>query len=433
MASTFPSKKSDCCDVLLLEDLWTDHYCWCHVEIVALALKLAMQIQEAPSLLIRRGEGSASRTELSGSLPVGSSGMMQYMYDGTTRFLPTTSTTTANHNTGGSPRHTTTSTTTSSSSTQHYWRPTTFLWKCVLSLVVWTVAVMAVQHVRIIGGSGHSFQEVQPRLSFWQPPPPQQQQQIHAESNAEAEVADVSAWSIPGSFRLDLSTEDNYQIIMDATSTTHAPHDVPCGHTKFADIRKDMDYSFHKVYNCQRQLFQDTLIESMLLKHSTTTPTTSACEKQPQNWIVFTAGVMGAGKSWTLKHLADQQRFPLDAFVTVDPDRVRRKLPEFDVYVRNAPEKAGEWTRKESGMLSEILTEAALRQGANVLVDGSLRNATYYASYFQNLRVRYPHYKIGILHVTAPREAVLERAMVRFLCYYYLGDGRHACRTRKGV
>lgn len=103
----------------------------------------------------------------------------------------------------------------------------------------------------------------------------------------------------------------------------------------------------------------------------------------------------------------------MDAFVTVDPDSVRRLLPEFDRYVQLTPEKAGELTRKESGMIAEILTEAALRSGKNVLVDGTLRNSTWYQDYFDDLRVRYPTLRIGILHVTAPREAVLERALVR--------------------
>ena len=120
----------------------------------------------------------------------------------------------------------------------------------------------------------------------------------------------------------------------------------------------------------------------------------------------------GAGKSFTIRQLHEKGRFPLQDFVTVDPDSVRRLLPEFEKYVQVAPEMAGELTRKESGMISEILTEAALRRGQNVLVDGTLRNSTWYQSYFENLRERYPTVKIGILHVTAPREAVLKRALV---------------------
>jgi len=121
----------------------------------------------------------------------------------------------------------------------------------------------------------------------------------------------------------------------------------------------------------------------------------------------------GAGKSFTIRHLANKGRFPLQNFVVVDPDSVRRDLPEFDHYVKLVPDQAGERTRKESGMISELITEAALQRGQNVLVDGTLRNSTWYTSYFTSLRERYPRIQIGILHVTAPRQAVLERAHSR--------------------
>jgi predicted kinase len=114
-----------------------------------------------------------------------------------------------------------------------------------------------------------------------------------------------------------------------------------------------------------------------------------------------------------MKQLHDKGRFPLDDFVKVDPDSVRHQLPEFELYVQKEPETAGILTRKEAGMISEICIEAALRRGQNVLVDGTLRNSTWYQDYFANLRERYPQLQIGILHVTAPREAVISRAMVR--------------------
>ena len=63
-------------------------------------------------------------------------------------------------------------------------------------------------------------------------------------------------------------------------------------------------------------------------------------------------------------------------------------------------------------MVSEILTLAALEKGKNVLVDGSLRDSNWYQGYFSSLRNDYPLLKIGIIHVTAPREAIIERAEV---------------------
>lgn len=123
---------------------------------------------------------------------------------------------------------------------------------------------------------------------------------------------------------------------------------------------------------------------------------------------------MGAGKSHTLNMLVQKDRFPLTAFVVVDPDEIRRLLPEFHMYINENPELAGELTRKEAGFISEILTLAALQAGKNVLQDGSLRDPDWYQTYFKRLRKEFPDVRQAILHVTAPREAVFQRAAVSF-------------------
>lgn len=41
------------------------------------------------------------------------------------------------------------------------------------------------------------------------------------------------------------------------------------------------------------------------------------CERPRDNWLVFTAGCMGAGKGHTLNWLNAQGLFPLDSFVRV--------------------------------------------------------------------------------------------------------------------
>lgn len=70
----------------------------------------------------------------------------------------------------------------------------------------------------------------------------------------------------------------------------------------------------------------------------------------------------------------------------------------------------------QAGYISEILTWAALNEGKNVLVDGSLRDHEWYKEYFQHLRHQYNDLHIAILHITASREAVLERAWVSYHC-----------------
>ena len=79
-----------------------------------------------------------------------------------------------------------------------------------------------------------------------------------------------------------------------------------------------------------------------------------------------------------MRKLVENGRFPLTAFVIVDPDEIRHRLPEFHMYVEENPELAGSMTRKEAGFIAEILTLAALQAGKNVLQDGSLRDSDWY-------------------------------------------------------
>ncbi|KAL3894253.1 MAG: hypothetical protein SGARI_007801, partial [Bacillariaceae sp.] len=85
----------------------------------------------------------------------------------------------------------------------------------------------------------------------------------------------------------------------------------------------------------------------------------------------------------------------------------------FHIYVNANPELAGELTNKEAGFIAEILTLAALQGGKNVLQDGSLRDAAWYETYFARLRKEFPKVRQAIIHVTAPRDAVFERAAAR--------------------
>jgi hypothetical protein len=56
---------------------------------------------------------------------------------------------------------------------------------------------------------------------------------------------------------------------------------------------------------------------------------------------------------------------------------IRHMLPEMPGYVDLAPENAGAMTQKEAGFIQELLTLEGLKRGKNVLVDGSLRNASW--------------------------------------------------------
>jgi len=178
----------------------------------------------------------------------------------------------------------------------------------------------------------------------------------------------------------------------------------------YAHIRKGLDYSYHSNYSRERQLLQDAIIADF-----TTTPKIVDVDGQvgttpTEPFIVFTAGAMGAGKGYVLHYMNQHGYFPLPSFVIVDPDEIRSHFPEYNLYKSENPLMAGELTRKEAGYIVEILTYAAMQAGKNVLVDGSLRDWEWYGEYFARLKEEYSCAKISILHVDAPREAIIQRA-----------------------
>lgn len=114
-----------------------------------------------------------------------------------------------------------------------------------------------------------------------------------------------------------------------------------------------------------------------------------------------------------MHRLASQNYFPLQSYVSVDPDEIRQQFPEFHLYATLSRAQAGERTHKEAGYVTEITTRVALDKGYNVLVDGSLRDWEWYAEYFDQLRKTYKKLRIAILYVSAPRDVIFERAKVR--------------------
>lgn len=159
---------------------------------------------------------------------------------------------------------------------------------------------------------------------------------------------------------------------------------------RFAHIRKTLDYNYHSNYTFERQRFQDAIIVEFLKAAFIYDKDGEICTTPTEPWLCFTAGPMGAGlsnllcdllvdalhndplifpyllnsgKSYTMRKLVEKGRFPLLAFVNVDPDEIRRQLPEYHLYLSESPELAGDLTRKESGFIAEILTLAGLESG----------------------------------------------------------------------
>lgn len=83
------------------------------------------------------------------------------------------------------------------------------------------------------------------------------------------------------------------------------------------------------------------------------------------------------------------------------------------VLIQRDPQSAGSNTQKEAGLICEVATLVAMGKHRHVLLDGSLRNASWYRQYFSYLRSIHPQYKLSILHVVASAETIFERARKR--------------------
>ena len=172
----------------------------------------------------------------------------------------------------------------------------------------------------------------------------------------------------------------------------------------FREAREALDWSYHIKPIAPRQQLQDKILATAMKP---------SCERRERPWIVFTAGAMGAGKSYALHALHAERLFPLDTFQTIDPDALKHELPEMPGYLLFDRPSAATKLHRESTQMADVLLEHSLRAGCNVLVDGSLRDHKYYAWLFGDLRKRFPSHRLAIVHISAPPEVVHRRVAER--------------------
>jgi hypothetical protein len=176
----------------------------------------------------------------------------------------------------------------------------------------------------------------------------------------------------------------------------------------YRDIRATRDHDYHGRYTERRQRWQDCVLETVVQR----------TEPQPAPWLIFTCGGMGVGKGYALGWLSEQGIFPLEDIVHIDPDHFKNVMPEWDRYVGYAkaqgdPSLAGNRCHKESCYLQELALEEALRRKQNCWVDGSLRNAQWFTKVFEDIRERFPDYRVAIIAVRASVALVRQRVASR--------------------
>jgi hypothetical protein len=164
----------------------------------------------------------------------------------------------------------------------------------------------------------------------------------HCAGNSNKDTLFDESFSVPYRYNFSVSTTTNYR------------SDSPVLVGKYKKQRSLLDYNYHTYYSAERQLLHDQLIDQFLRTRVYDRKQNVYCETPLENWIVFTAGVMGAGKGHTIQWLNDQGLFPMEAFVNVDPDALRMLLPETAEYNKRDDQTTGFLTQKEVGYISEV-------------------------------------------------------------------------------
>lgn len=200
----------------------------------------------------------------------------------------------------------------------------------------------------------------------------------------------------PAGYDLDLETAANY----------HREGEGFYG--PFAQIRATRDHDYHGRYSRERQQWQDDVLDTVVQR----------TVEQPTPWLVFTCGAMGVGKGYALGWMSSEGIFPLENIVHIDPDHFKHIMPEWSAYVEHGkklmdPTIPGSRCHKESTYLQEIALEESLSRSQNIWMDGSLRNAEWFVHVFDDIRERFPAYRIAIFQVTAPESLVLQRVAQR--------------------
>lgn len=124
---------------------------------------------------------------------------------------------------------------------------------------------------------------------------------------------------------------------------------------------------------------------------------------------------MGSGKTRTMKWLGSQGYIPLNDFVRINPDTMKKSLPEYNELMLEDPASVGVRLRGEIGCISETIFWEAAFCSYSIWYDSSLRHGEFFAKLLSELRRDFPHYQVGVIHVHTGKEKVYQRAKQRAL------------------
>lgn len=174
--------------------------------------------------------------------------------------------------------------------------------------------------------------------------------------------------------------------------------------------RNNVDLAYHGVYSVHRQRLQDKIIAKYIRQFS------SFPKYRGKPLVIYSAGVGGVGKGFAISKLRECGFFRRK-FITIDPDEIKKELPEFAQAVksRNLPAKdkakVSSFVHKESGYIDEIIEAVILSRKGNMIIDGTLQNFEYSRDSMKKYKNN--GYNIKVIYITAPKELIYKRVAER--------------------
>ena len=122
---------------------------------------------------------------------------------------------------------------------------------------------------------------------------------------------------------------------------------------------------------------------------------------------------MGSGKGYVMRWMSQNQVFPVESVVKIDPDHFKAAMPEWGGYLQQDRAQAGTLCHRESGFIQELCQEVSLRSRQNTWIDGSLGDSAWWSEWIAEARRRLPWYRIAIFYVYCTPAQVVARAQQR--------------------
>lgn len=172
-------------------------------------------------------------------------------------------------------------------------------------------------------------------------------------------------------------------------------------------------------YQPARKAEHEKWIQSYLEKGSTAEEVEEEEGGGPARPIaVLTGGGGASGKGTVLKQLQNEGYIPVDGFVHVDPDEIKTKnIPEYAELLREVDSRAAPTVHEESSDVAKIITNRAIAQRKNLIIDKTLNNREKTLKQIQDLHDA--GYEVRLVGVTIDLDEALIRALSRFY-----GSGR---------